>query len=173
MLATTCAPARARSVAGGPGLPDVLADRGPDQALADAEQDQIAAGLEVPILVEDSVVRQEALVVEGLDLSVRTHRAGVVEVALEVRRADEAGDSLGLGCDQREAALGRAEKAGTEQEILGRVAGDGQLGEEHEVGARGPRLLEPGHDLLPVPVEVADDRVDLGEREPHGLRLGG
>ena len=48
-----------------PGLPDVLADRRPDEHLAEAEQEQVAAGREVAVLVEDAVVRQEALAVDA------------------------------------------------------------------------------------------------------------
>ena len=47
-----------------PGLPDVLADRRPDERLAEPQQEQLAAGLEVPVLVEDAVVRQEPLAVD-------------------------------------------------------------------------------------------------------------
>src|SRR5262249_34420933 len=66
---------------------------------------------------------------------------------------------------------GRADEAGPEQEVFRRVARDGELGEEDEVGAMGLRLLEAAENQVPVVVEVADHRVDLGEREPHTLSL--
>src|SRR5207237_9754612 len=50
------------------GLPHVFAHRRPDERLAVLEQDQIAPRREVPVLVEDSVVREEAFAVYGLDL---------------------------------------------------------------------------------------------------------
>ncbi len=46
------------------GLPDVLADRKPDEGLAEPDQHELAARLEVAVLVEDAVVRQEVLVVD-------------------------------------------------------------------------------------------------------------
>ena len=61
----------------------------------------------------------------------------------------------------------RAHEAGPQEEVLGRVAGDGELGEEREVGAGLPRLLEPVEDEGAVAVEVADGRVDLRECEAH------
>ena len=82
--------AREREVGRGrPGLPDVLADGGADQRLADPQQEKLPAGLEVAILVEHAVVRQEPLVVDGLDLAVGADGTGVEEIAIEVRGPDE------------------------------------------------------------------------------------
>ena len=63
--------------------------------------------------------------------------------------------------------LGRLDEAGAEQEILRRIAGDRELGEEDDVCAGLLRLVEPREDPLTVPVEVADRRVDLSECESH------
>src|SRR5436190_3080598 len=52
-------------------LPHVLADRRSDERASVFEQHQVAARREVAILVEDSVVRQEALAVNRLDLAGR------------------------------------------------------------------------------------------------------
>src|SRR5262249_32090012 len=60
-----------------------------------------------------------------------------------------------------------------QQQVLGRVAGDRELGEEHEVGPRVPRLREQLEDAVAVAVEVADDAVHLCEREPHSSSRGG
>ena len=62
-------------------------------------------------------------------------------------------------------------KPGPEQEVLRRIPGDGQLREDDEVGGVRPGLGEPLEDELAVPVEIADDRVDLGQCQPHGLSL--
>ena len=153
------------------GLPHVLADGRPDQDLAVLEQHELVAGREVAVLVEDAVVRQEALLVDRAHLAAGADGAGVEEVAVEDRRADERHDAACRERDLLERALRRADEPGPQQEVLGRVAGDGELREEDEVGARLAGLLEPAQDLLPVPVQVADDGVDLCECEPHGLRL--
>ena len=52
-----------------------------------------------------------------------------------------------------------------EEEILRRVAGDRQLGEDDELGAGLFRALDPGGDLPLVSGDVADGRVHLAERE--------
>ncbi len=83
-------------------------------------------------------------------------------------RTDERRDSSRGGDDLLERPGRGFQEAGTQEQVLGRIAGDGELGKEHEVGCLGPRLLELREDPLAVAVEVADDGVDLGQREPHG-----
>ena len=56
------------------GLPDVLADRRPDQRLPEPQQDELAARGEVAVLVEDAVVRQVALAVDRAHLAARCRR---------------------------------------------------------------------------------------------------
>ena len=53
-------------------------------------------GLEVALLVEHAVVRQQALAIDGSDAAVRADEARVVEAAvLGVRRPDERDDARG------------------------------------------------------------------------------
>ena len=101
----SCAPARARSVAGGPGCQMSSQTVGPSEHLTVLEQEEIPARCEVPVLVEDAVVRQEALPVHRLHLAVGADRACVVEISLEVGRAHEGDDPAGLTRDLRERAL--------------------------------------------------------------------
>ena len=72
--------------------------------------------------------------------------------------------------DLLERRVRRADEAGTEQEVLGRVARDGELGEDDEVGAAlGARSRSSR--ISAVAVEVADDHVQLCERDSQGFRL--
>ena len=149
------------------GLPDVFADRQARVHVARVEHHEVAPLGEVAVLVEDAVVREEVLSVDGAHLAVGAHCARVREISVEPGSADK-GDEVGCGArDLLHGIVGGADEAGTEQEILRRVAGDGELREEDEVGPHTARLAEPGEDLLAIPVEVADDDVELGEREPH------
>ena len=69
--------------------------------------------------------------------------------------------------DLGERSIGFAQEPLPEQEVLRRIAGHGELGEDDEVRPCGACLPEPSHDAIAVRVEVADDGVDLGKREPH------
>ena len=100
------------------GLPDVLADREPDETLAEAQEDEVATLREVAVLVEDAVVRQEVLAVDGPHLAVGAHGARVREVAVEPGRADERDDvrrrarrSLGRGARGRGRRPGRSRRS--------------------------------------------------------------
>ena len=159
-------------------LPDVLADRRPDQRAAEPQQQQLASGREVAVLVEDAVVRQVALAVEALHLAVGADGAGVEEIAVEPGRADERRQPGARLRDLAQRLLGCADEARAEQQVLGRVPGDGELGEEDELRACRARVGQTGENALAVAVQVADDSVDLGESKPHqedssGLRLSG
>jgi hypothetical protein len=67
--------------------------------------------------------------------------------------------------DLGERPFGGAHEPGAEQQVLGRIAGDGEFREEDEIAALRARVLEPSDDQVAVAVQVADDGVDLCERE--------
>src|SRR5688500_13440813 len=125
------------------GLPDVLANRRADECLAAPNEDELPSRLEVAVLVEDAVVGQELLAVDGLDRAVRAHRARIEEVAVEMGRADEGRDPARLYGDLLERPGGSAQETGAEEEVLGRVAGHGQLGKEDEIRTRPTGSGEP------------------------------
>ena len=60
------------------------------------------------------------------------------------------------------------DKLPVQQQVLGRVANDGQLGEDHELRPRRPRPADELDDLPGVPPQVAHRRVDLCKRDAHG-----
>jgi hypothetical protein len=120
---------------------------------------------EVAVLVEDAVVGQEALPVDGLHLATGADGAGVEEVAVEERDADERDDPSRLARQPLKRALGGSDEAAAQQEVLRRVPGDGELREEEDLDAEPLRLLDPADDALAVAVEIADDGVDLREAE--------
>jgi hypothetical protein len=72
-----------------------------------------------------------------------------------------------MGRDLGERPFGGAHEPAAEQQVLGRIAGNGELRKEDEVAALRARLLEPGDDQVAVSLQVADDGVDLCEREPQ------
>jgi hypothetical protein len=103
--------------------------------------------------------------------AVRAHDARVRKVAVEPRRADERDDPFGRTRDLLDRLVRRPYEARAKQKILGRVTGDRELGVDDEVGACGPRVLQRREDLRAVPAEVADDGVQLCQRQSQGFRL--
>jgi len=137
---------------------------GNEARIAGALEDAKAAGAQ---LVEDAVVGQPELAVDPDDVPAGTDGRGVVDVVVALGEADDRRDAdrtIGEPVDARPRAR---EEVLLEEQVLGRVAGDRELGEEDEVGAGGLRLVQAADDALAVPSQVADDRVDLRESEPH------
>ena len=153
-----------------PRLPDVLADREAEQRLAELEQDELPSGGEVPVLVEHPVVRQEVLPVDALDLALGADEGRIREVTVERRCSDEDDGVRGRARHLVDRLARGVDEPGAQEQILRRVAGDGQLGQHDDVGGGSCRLPDRGHDPLDVPVEVAHDDVELRERDPH-LRI--
>ena len=75
------------------------------------EQEEVTSRREVAVLVEYAVVGKEPLAVERLHLAGRAHGARVVEVALEVRSAQERDDAAHLAGDRAQRLLGGADEA--------------------------------------------------------------
>src|SRR5439155_16129796 len=119
----------------------------------------------------DAVVQQEAHPIHRLDLAAGADVAGVVEIPVEVRSADEDGRAARLPGDPLNRILGCADEPGPQKQVLRRIARDGELREDDEVRGVGFRRGEPPEDQFAVALEVADDGVDLGERQAHVLSL--
>ena len=147
---------------GRPRLPHVLADRRCDDRLAEPQEHQVAPLGEVPVLVEDAVVGQEVLAIDAGDASVGADDAGVGEIRVEPGAADEGDDVRARLRQTLHGRAGGADEPRPEEQVLGRVPGDRQLGQHDEVGVLGPRLGDRVLELHAVAVEVADDDVQLG-----------
>ena len=154
------------------GRPDVLADRQPEARVAELEHGAALADLEVALLVEHAVVGEHGLAVDGLQLALGQHRERVVDVVGALREADQRDDPLGLDRELGHRLGGRLQEVLLQQQVLGRIAGDRQLGEQHQLGARVARLGDALGDLGDVALEVADTAVDLGERDAQGRDQG-
>ena len=156
---------------GWPGLPDVLADRDPDCRLSEPQDDEVASLGEVAVLVEDAVVWEVVLAVDGLDATVCTDGARVREIAVEPRRPDECDEAFSRRCDLLHGLLRCTHEPRPKEEVLRRIAARGELGEHDEVGVGGSRVVEGREDAVAIAVEVADDRIQLGEGDSQGFRL--
>ena len=91
---------------------------------------------EVALLVEHRVVRQQLLAVDAVHPPVRAHRGRVVAASpAGSREPDDRGAPAGARRDLLERLAGAGDERRAQQQILGRIAGDRQLGEHDEVGS--------------------------------------
>ena len=104
------------------------------------------AGGEVPLLVENAVVRQIDLIAQRLHLAARKQRHGVVDFAvLAPGRAHDQGRGA-LFCDLREAVHrfhAGLHESGLQHEVLGRISRDEKLRKNQKIRAlpRAPRPM--------------------------------
>ena len=167
--AISCAPASARSVAGGPGCQMSSQTVDADQRLAVLEQEEVAPRREV------ARPRRRRRSSAGTACGRRPSPRRRAQTAQALKRsrskcgvADEHGDPARLARDLLERLLGRPDEPGSEQQILRAdspvTASSGKR--RRSTPASFASARRSGH-LLAVAVEVADDGVDLGEPEPQ------
>jgi hypothetical protein len=82
-----------------------------------------------------------------------------------MRVADERDDPARRPRHLLERAFGGADEPRPQEQVLGRIPGDRQLGEEEQVDAEPFRFVDASDDPVAIAVEIADDGVDLGESE--------
>ena len=89
----------------------------------------------------------------------------VVAIGVGVHEADERDAPSGRATTSCSAARLSRTKLGSQQQVLGRVAGDGELGERQQVAALVLGISHDRQDPLHVAGEIADHGVDLGETD--------
>ena len=100
---------------------------------------------------------------------------GIVDaaLALERRADDDARTAIGRIGDQR---LGRplagAQEGRLVDQVFRRIAGDEQLGVEHEVGALAGRIGARLARLGEIAGDIADHRVELGDGDAQDFGCG-
>ena len=124
--------------------PDVLADVDAEAHALDVEHQRFAVSREIALLVEHRIVGQLALAIGAQHAALAQHRGGVVQAALA--RLDVAHQHVKSGQPGQimpqavqHILLGLDEQR-AQQQVLGRVAGQDQLGRDQHVGAFGMRL---------------------------------
>jgi hypothetical protein len=156
------------------GEPHVLAD---EQAECDALEFEHAVAAvrvdhEVAALVEHRVVGQLALAVGALDAAVAQDAGGVVDHRTRaLGPADDGGDATGRGRrDPCHRLLEVVQEARPQQQVLGRIARQRQLREQHQVRpVLVPRLGDHRRDPVGVVVDGADREVELGQGDAQGF----
>ena len=156
--------------------PDVLADRNAEPHAAEIDRPRhVRTGLEDALLVELAIVRQIDLVALGDDLAAIGDDDGIVGAALALqRRADDDARAAvgGIGGKVLRPPARRRQEGRLQHQVLRRIAGDEQLGVEHQVGALAggirPRLARLGE----IAGDVADSRIELGDGDAQDVGSG-
>src|SRR5829696_9005339 len=149
-------------------VPDVLADAHPNERAVEPQDGGARAFAEVAVLVEDAVVRQISFVVAVQDLAAGDHGAGVAQIRVEVDKPYSGDDARGnLSGERIERPQVVLYEARPHEEVLGRVARDGELRQRDELRPDLGGSLQGVRGLLGVPPYVADGSVDLRQRNPH------
>ena len=172
MLRISVAPDWASSLAGGPGSQMSSQTVSPTRAAPACPQGDVddrtgRARLEVALLVEHAVVGQVDLAVDRVDRPVGEDGGGVVDVLGALGEADDGDEPVRLAGQLAQRGGGVGEEVLLEQQVLGRVAGEGELGEQHQLGARVAGRAHSRADALGVAGDVADGGVHLAEGEAH------
>jgi hypothetical protein len=88
-----------------------------------------------------------------------------VDEPVRLRVPDESDDVRDAGGELPEGPRVCVEEVPLEQQVLGRVAGERQLRKHDDLGALAAGALDRVADLRRVAVDVADRRIELGERD--------
>ncbi len=146
--------------------PRVLADRDGHAHAGDHEQRAVARPrLEVALLVEHGVVREQVLPVDAEHAAVRADRGRVVEVTVGLGEPDHRRHPAGAGGELLERLPGLRDERGPQQQVLRGIPGDRELGEGHEVAVESVRPLVGVEQARRVALEVTDDEIELRGRD--------
>ena len=137
------APASASTDAGGPGYQMSSQIVSPTRTPPISINAGRVAGLEVAALVEDAVVGQQDLAVGGADRPSASTAAELYVAASRSGKPTTATMPVDLGGDLLEGAAGGVEEVRLQPQVLGRVAGDHLLGEDHQLRAGLAGLGDP------------------------------
>ena len=132
---------------------------------------------EVALLVEHRVVRQQLFAVDAVARGrSRTRPPRCAGRGPAPGNPITAAARAGACRDLVERLRGLRDERGPQEEILGRVPGDGELGEHDEIATRGLGFVVGLEDARRVAFEIADDDVQLGGGHPdarHRPRIRG
>jgi hypothetical protein len=116
------------------------------------------------------------LPVDAQHLAVGAHRGRVVQVGVGLWEPD---DRRGMTSARRnlvECLHRLCDKRRPQQQVLGRIPADGELGERHKIAALLLGTLVRRQDLGAVAIEITDDEVELRGSDPqtrHDPRIRG
>src|SRR5210317_163381 len=156
-------------------LPDVLADIQANAQAIEFEYGGLPPCREISLLIKHRIVWQQLLAIARDDLAIQQHGAGIVDLPVVVfRKPEENGDAKDLVPHPGNCGLDIVAQAGMKQQVLGWIPANAQFREYDDIGAvRIARALRMLDDLRRVPRDIANDEIDLGERNFDGVGHSG
>jgi hypothetical protein len=97
---------------------------------------------------------------------------GALRGSVRLDHAHQGDDALDSTGELPQGLAHRRQELAPKQQVLGRISGQGELGEEDQLGARVARLLHPPAGQLEVAFDVPHGGVDLGKRQSQVRRFG-
>ena len=139
----------------------------PTRMPRDGDRPRGGTAREQALFVEHAVIRQVRLEAKGCDAALIEQRAGIIELAvLDPGRADQHRRPAARGLARQfldGGAAGGLER-GLQHQVFRRIAADEQFRQHQEIGAVGLGLVARGARLGGVAGDIADGRVQLGQR---------
>lgn len=149
------------------GKPEILADDDANLDGVDLDNTRSAIGidLEISALVEHGIVRQLAFAISRLDMTAAQHADRVVDDrAGRLWPSHHRDDPVHIGSQRLHRGFACGQETWTQQQILGRIAAEGEFGENDEVGAMPvTRFRDQRGDALRVVSDGTNGEVELGE----------
>ena len=128
-------------------------------------------GDEVAFFVENTVVGQVDLPVHRPDCAVADDRRGVIQAPPaflnEPDGTQHPGRTAGRGDDTGQGAALHRDEPGIQQQVLGRVAREGQLGEHRQFRGDAVRTPNALQHARHVAVQIPHTRIDLPQEYTH------
>ena len=112
--------------------------------------------------------------IAGFDPAVADNGGGIVNGAGAVDETDDGGQPTAVRGDTFQSFQILVDKLWFQEHIFGRVAADGEFGENQQVGVQAAGFVHTGDYLFAITGEVAHDGVYLGKgdtQQPHVFYL--
>ena len=154
-------------------VPDFLADRHADSHTAEVDRPRHFALDEDPFLVEFAVVRQIDLVAEGEDAAAVEDRYGIVAALFApARKADDHARTAigGVSCERFDGLQAGLEESRFQHEILRRITGNEQLGQQQQIGSLASSICAGRPGLRQVTHDIANGGIELRNGNPQDVR---
>ncbi len=156
---------------GRPRHPDIFADGDPDGDAVDIHHTGAITWREIALFIKDAVIGQLLFPVTGDDLPVTDDGSRVVQLPLATQRVSDdrrhLSDVLFQACQE---FIDKINKVRTQKQVLRRIAGEGQLGEDNHVGRELiAGAATGGNDPVGIAVEVTDDAIQLRHDDAQAI----